>query len=78
MAKAEVRGVYFAAQMMHWLANSAKIYHSDGHFTRPDSVFRHFVSKDPNSKYPAEKGRYVLYVSPGCPWVGRRSGGTMQ
>ncbi|RYP67350.1 hypothetical protein DL771_007294 [Monosporascus sp. 5C6A] len=46
-------------------------YQKDGKFTRPDSTFRNFISKDPHSKYPAEKGRYALYVAPGCPWAHR-------
>jgi len=44
---------------------------SDGHFKRQASVFRDCVSKDPNAKYPAEKGRYHLYVSYACPWAHR-------
>ncbi|KAG4254427.1 glutathione S-transferase [Fusarium proliferatum] len=43
----------------------------DGSFIRPDSAFRSFVSKDPASQFPAEKDRYVLYLSPGCPWSHR-------
>ncbi|KAK3385549.1 glutathione S-transferase [Podospora didyma] len=43
----------------------------DGKFTRPDSSFRDYVSADPNSQYPAEKGRYALYLSPQCPWAHR-------
>ncbi|KAF2670390.1 hypothetical protein BT63DRAFT_424333 [Microthyrium microscopicum] len=43
----------------------------DGRFRRPDSVFRDFVSPDPNSPFPAEDGRYVLYVHYGCPWAHR-------
>ncbi|KAI1384299.1 glutathione S-transferase [Hypoxylon trugodes] len=46
-------------------------YQKDGHFTRPASTFRDFISADPNSKFPAEKGRYALYLSPGCPWAHR-------
>ncbi|KAI2620537.1 glutathione S-transferase [Hypoxylon sp. NC1633] len=46
-------------------------YQKDGHFTRPASSFRSFVSKDPGSPFPAEKGRYALYISPGCPWAHR-------
>ena len=41
----------------------------DGKFKRPESGFRNFVSRDPNSEFPAEKGRYALYIAPGCPWV---------
>ncbi|KAI0000247.1 glutathione S-transferase [Xylariaceae sp. FL0662B] len=46
-------------------------YQKDGHFIRPDSAFRNFVSKDPNSPFPAEKGRYALYLAPTCPWAHR-------
>ncbi|KAI1076222.1 glutathione S-transferase [Whalleya microplaca] len=46
-------------------------YQKEGHFVRPDSSFRNFVSKDPNSPFPAEKGRYALYLAPGCPWAHR-------
>ncbi|KAL7620858.1 hypothetical protein AAE478_009856 [Parahypoxylon ruwenzoriense] len=46
-------------------------YQKEGHFTRPDSTFRNFISADPNSQFPAEKGRYALYVAPGCPWAHR-------
>ncbi|KAF4903833.1 Glutathione S-transferase omega-like 2 [Colletotrichum viniferum] len=42
-----------------------------GGFERTEAQFRNFISKDPNSKFPAEKGRYALYVSPGCPWCHR-------
>ncbi|KND94711.1 Glutathione S-transferase omega-like 2 [Tolypocladium ophioglossoides CBS 100239] len=48
-----------------------KVYHKNGRFTRPDSTFRNFVSKDANSQFPAEAGRYALYISPGCPWAHR-------
>ncbi|KAH6884237.1 glutathione S-transferase [Thelonectria olida] len=47
------------------------VYHKSGSFTRPDSAFRDAVSRDPNAKFPAEKGRYALYLSPGCPWAHR-------
>ena len=40
----------------------------DGHFKRPDSQFRNSVSADPGAEFPAEKGRYVLYLNLGCPW----------
>ncbi|KAF4869439.1 Glutathione S-transferase omega-like 2 [Colletotrichum siamense] len=42
-----------------------------GGFERTEAQFRNFISKDSNSKFPAEKGRYALYVSPGCPWCHR-------
>ncbi|KAH0596699.1 hypothetical protein MHUMG1_05819 [Metarhizium humberi] len=48
-----------------------KNYHAGGRFVRPDSTFRNFISRDPESQFPAEAGRYALYVSPGCPWAHR-------
>jgi len=39
-----------------------------GEFKRQASSFRNFISKDPNAEFPAEKGRYHLYVSYACPW----------
>ncbi|CAF3537855.1 unnamed protein product [Fusarium graminearum] len=43
----------------------------DGSFVRPTSSFRHFISNEPDSQFPPEKNRYVLYLSPGCPWSHR-------
>lgn len=40
----------------------------DGHFRRKESQFRDWVTPDPNAHFPAEKGRYVLYLNLGCPW----------
>ncbi|KAK3689164.1 glutathione S-transferase [Podospora appendiculata] len=46
-------------------------YQENGHFTRPASSFRNFISPDPDSQFPAEKGRYALYLAPSCPWAHR-------
>ncbi|KAI5359741.1 Putative glutathione S-transferase, Thioredoxin-like superfamily, glutathione Transferase family [Septoria linicola] len=45
----------------------------DGHFRRKDSAFRNWISKDADAQYPAESGRYVLYMNYGCPWAHRTS-----
>lgn len=42
-----------------------------GSFTRTASTFRSFISRDPNSQFPAESGRYHLYISYACPWASR-------
>jgi putative glutathione S-transferase len=42
-----------------------------GRFVRQDSRFREWVSADGSSGYPAEAGRYHLYVSLACPWAHR-------
>jgi len=43
----------------------------DGRFVRMDSLFRDAVSPDPAAPFPAEAGRYHLWVAWGCPWAGR-------
>ena len=43
----------------------------DGSFRRRESRFREFVSADGSTGYPAESGRYHLYVSLACPWAHR-------
>lgn len=40
----------------------------DGHFRRPASKFRNFI---PSEQFPAEEGRYALYIHYGCPWAHR-------
>ncbi|KUI55450.1 Glutathione S-transferase omega-like 2 [Cytospora mali] len=47
------------------------VYQKDGSFTRPASTFRNYISREPGAQYPPEANRYVLYVSPGCPWAHR-------
>ena len=49
----------------------------DGHFIRPATQFRNWVTPDgspgPSGEagYAAESGRYHLYVSLACPWAHR-------
>lgn len=43
----------------------------DGEFERQEDAFRDFVSSDQSVEYPAEAGRYHLYVSLACPWASR-------
>lgn len=42
-----------------------------GEFVRTVSGFRSWVTADGSSAYPAEPGRYHLYVSLACPWAHR-------
>ena len=35
------------------------------------SVFRHRISGEAQSEFPAEPGRYHLYCAVGCPWAHR-------
>ena len=43
----------------------------DGSFKRQASRFRDWVSADGSTEFPAEPGRYHLYVSWACPWAHR-------
>jgi putative glutathione S-transferase len=42
-----------------------------GEFVRQEDRFRDWVTRDGSSGYPAEPGRYHLYVSLACPWAHR-------
>jgi putative glutathione S-transferase len=50
---------------------------TDGHFIRPQTSFRNFVTPDGSAGkngaagFAAERGRYHLYVSLACPWAHR-------
>jgi putative glutathione S-transferase len=41
----------------------------EGEFVRQEDQFRRWISK--NGEFPAEKGRYHLYISLACPWASR-------
>jgi putative glutathione S-transferase len=49
-----------------WYENS-----KDGKFIRSESAFRSSIKADLQSEFPAESGRYHLYVSLACPWAHR-------
>ncbi|KAJ9627650.1 S-glutathionyl-(chloro)hydroquinone reductase [Taxawa tesnikishii (nom. ined.)] len=42
-----------------------------GEFKRQQSTFRDLIKNEPGAEFPAEKGRYHLYVSYACPWAHR-------
>ena len=44
---------------------------SGGRFERPETQFRDRVTADGSSGFPAEAGRYHLYVAHACPWAHR-------
>jgi glutathionyl-hydroquinone reductase len=43
----------------------------EGRFRRPDTKFHDRVTADGSSGFPAQAGRYHLYVSYACPWAHR-------
>ncbi|KAI0100829.1 glutathione S-transferase [Nemania sp. FL0031] len=55
------------SKITNWVAPGDK----SGEFKRQASSFRECISDAPGAKFPAEKGRYHLYVSYACPWAHR-------
>ncbi len=49
----------------------------DGRFVRQQSAFRRWVTADGSSGFPAEAGRYHLYVCLCCPWSHRTAIGRL-
>ena len=43
----------------------------DGRFRRIDSPLRKWISPDPDAEFPAEAGRYHLFIAGVCPWASR-------
>ena len=54
-----------------WQTEALLAKNRDGKFKRQDSAFRNWLSPDPEAEFPAEAGRYHLYVSYACPWAHR-------
>ncbi len=46
-------------------------YDEEGAFVRRESAFRRWVTPDADAEFPAQAGRYHLYVSLACPWAHR-------
>ncbi|KFY25351.1 hypothetical protein V491_01790 [Pseudogymnoascus sp. VKM F-3775] len=56
-----------AQKITNWVDPKDK----SGEFKRGASVFRNTISREAGAEFPAEKGRYHLYVSYACPWAHR-------
>jgi len=54
-----------------WRTDAYESTNEDGEFDRQETSFREFVEDDPDAEFPAEAGRYHLYVSLACPWAHR-------
>ena len=54
-----------------WQATGPDPRKKGGKFKRSETQFRRSVSADGGSGFPAEAGRYHLYVSHACPWAHR-------
>jgi putative glutathione S-transferase len=54
-----------------WHTGAFESTDEEGEFDRQESAFRNRVEADPDAEFPAEAGRYHLYVSYACPWAHR-------
>src|SRR5690242_13702694 len=54
-----------------WTSGWSDTRATGGEFVRRDSTFRNWITADGSSGFPAEPGRYHLYVSLACPWAHR-------
>jgi putative glutathione S-transferase len=54
-----------------WQTDEVRYTDGSGRFVRRDTTFRQWVTADGSSGFPAEAGRYHLYVSLACPWAHR-------
>ena len=54
-----------------WQTDAYETTDEDGEFDRKETTFRDRVENDPSAEFPAEAGRYHLYVSYACPWAHR-------
>lgn len=54
-----------------WTDQDSDDLFAGGEFQRPTSEIRGWITADGTSGYPAEAGRYHLYIMEGCPWAHR-------
>ncbi|WP_058834497.1 glutathione S-transferase family protein [Luteimonas abyssi] len=61
----------------HWEPDTDRLVDAAGRLQRPDAAFRNWITPDgrpgPTGEggFPAEQGRYHLYVARACPWAHR-------
>ncbi|XP_039124710.1 glutathionyl-hydroquinone reductase YqjG-like isoform X1 [Dioscorea cayenensis subsp. rotundata] len=63
--------IYFFEHSVHMARSALEETSESGAFNRTPSTFRSLISRDKTSPFPAESGRYHLYVSYACPWASR-------
>jgi len=54
-----------------WRTDTYESTNEDGEFERQSTTFHDRIEDDPDAQFPAEAGRYHLYVSYACPWAHR-------
>ncbi|QIQ77298.1 glutathione S-transferase family protein [Halogeometricum borinquense] len=54
-----------------WRTDAYESTNEDGEFNRQETSFRNWIRDDADAEFPAESGRYHLYISRACPWAHR-------
>ncbi|HUJ75215.1 MAG TPA: glutathione S-transferase family protein [bacterium] len=54
-----------------WQVDDLRRSDAQGRFVRAETAFRDWVSADGHTGFPAQAGRYHLYISLACPWAHR-------
>ena len=54
-----------------WRTDTYQTTNDEGEFDRQETAFREWISNDPDAEFPAESGRYHVYISRACPWAHR-------
>ena len=54
-----------------WRTDTYETTNEDGEFDRQETSFRDRIQDDPDAEFPAESGRYHVYICRACPWAHR-------
>ncbi|MFC6826479.1 glutathione S-transferase family protein [Halopelagius fulvigenes] len=54
-----------------WRIDAYESTNEEGEFDRQETSFRDRIRADSDAEFPAESGRYHLYISRACPWAHR-------
>jgi putative glutathione S-transferase len=54
-----------------WRTDAYQTTNDDGEFDRQETSFRDEIVSDADAEFPAESGRYHVYISRACPWAHR-------
>lgn len=64
-------GKFVWTRMWHIMMSKLAPRSRTGEYKRPESEFRHWISKETNSPHPPASERYQLIVGMSCPWAHR-------
>jgi len=54
-----------------WRSDAYQTTNEEGEFDRQETSFRDWIQDEPDAEFPAESGRYHVYISRACPWAHR-------